>query len=931
MTESHDVPPPRDVPDERRLTTTTADAALLDLVFKHQRHSWRQGESVPVEAYLAQEPQLQGDAQAILDLIYHEIVLREEAGESPQLDEYLRRFPKLAAELELQFELETVIQRESTVMGTDHPTILGVSESRPAGTGGPTVPGYQILGELGRGGMGVVYKARQLRLNRIVALKMILAGDFAPPETAVRFLAEAESIARFHHPHIVQIFAYGDLDGRPYFEMEYVDGGSLADRLGGKPWPLKDAARLVETLARAIHAAHLLGVVHRDLKPANILLTTDGIPKIADFGLAKCLDTETGLTRTERIVGSPSYMAPEQAGEGCKPIVPAADVYSLGAVLYELLTGRPPFQAATVLETLEQVRSLEPIAPARLRPGLPRDLATICLKCLEKDPARRYDSAAALAEDLRRFDAGEPIRARPVGTHERLWRWCRREPAVASMALALLAGLVGVATQWRRAELHLKDELQQRNLAEFHLGYALRQQSRAEENELKQAEANRALRLANDRERIASRRTQERFVAAMTALRKIEDITKNEALLREPQLEGLRAELLQTALGFYAEFQASLEEDGSPEARSHLVEAYARAAQLTWELGRQDEALAAHRRALAMVERMAAATPDDPERRLALARCHTRIGFTLRTMGRPTEARQSYVRARAILEPLAHDHPGIVRHREQLSFTLSNLGVIEQDLGRTDEAIRLHRQALAIHEALVRHQAGNPQYRNDLGWCWRYLSQALGSSGDLVAALRAAERAVGLFEKLVREDRQVEEFRWRLARSLDEMGRIGSLSGRPADAALALERARGIHEALARDNPGFYGVDIVRNRLYAACQRLAAGRPEEASACLRRAEDELKRSHQVRAGMLLHDLACSYILWSAAGREGAIGPAEREARTKRAIEVLRRAVLARHADLMQVRRDPVLDPLRQRRDFEEMILDLSFPSDPFRS
>ena len=244
--------------------------------------------------------------------------------------------------------------------------------------------------------MGVVYKARQLRLNRIVALKMILAGDHASPEAGVRFLAEAESVARLHHPHIVQIFAFGDCDGRPYFEMEYVAGGCLSDRLDGTPRPPRDAARLVEILARAIHEAHRLGIVHRDLKPANILLTADGVPKIADFGLAKWLDVETGLTRTQLIVGSPSYMAPEQAGQSSTPIGPAADVYSLGAILYELLTGRPPFQAATVLETLEQVRSDEPIPPSRLRPKLPRDLVTICLKCLEKEPARRYASSIEL-------------------------------------------------------------------------------------------------------------------------------------------------------------------------------------------------------------------------------------------------------------------------------------------------------------------------------------------------------------------------------------------------------------------------------------------------------------------------------------------------------------------------------------------------------
>jgi tetratricopeptide (TPR) repeat protein/tRNA A-37 threonylcarbamoyl transferase component Bud32 len=883
-----------------------------------------------VETYLAEAPSLRADIQAVLDLIYHEIVLREEAGESPQLEEYLRRFPELAAELTLQFEVEGALGREPTAPGGDEKTVIVGHRPAPAPNGWPTIPGYEILGELGRGGMGVVYKARQLRLNRAVALKMILAGDHAPAEAAIRFLAEAESIARLHHPHIVQIFAFGDHDGRPYFEMEYVDGGSLAERLGGGPWPAREAARLVETLARAIHAAHRSGIIHRDLKPANILLSSEGVPKIADFGLAKCLDTETGLTRTELIVGSPSYMAPEQAGGNAAAVGPAADVYSLGAILYELLTGRPPFQAPTVLETLEQVRSAEPMAPTRLRRKLPRDVVTICLKCLEKGPARRYPSAAELAEDLRRFEAGEPIRARPVGGLERLGRWCRREPAVAALALALLAGLVGVASQWWRAEEHLKDAVHQHRRAEGHLEEARRQRERAEENARKQVEANRALQSANDRERTARRRAQERFVAAMKALGRIEDITQDAALLREPHLEGLRADLLQAALGFYKQLQESLEEDASPGARSQLSEAYARIAQITWELGRQDEALATHRRALALVEQMAAARPAEPDVRFALARSHTRIGFTLRTTGRPAEALDSYEKALGMQEELARAHPGNARYQEVLSWTLSNLGVIELELGRPAAAVALHRRAIAIHESLVSRYAAQAQYRNDLGWCWRYLSQALGAAGDRGAALPLAERAAALYQDLVRTDRGVPEFRWRWARCLDEVGRIRTLSGRATEAAEPLERAAGLHEALARGNPVFYGVDLVRNRLYAAYQRLMAGRPEEAAACIRTAEDVLRRVPQVHPGRLLHDLACSHILWSAAGREGAIAPARREDRTRRAIAALRQAIVAGHGDLDQVRHDPMLDPLRARRDFQEMLMDLSFPADPFR-
>ena len=237
----------------------------------------------------------------------------------------------------------------------------------------PTLPGYEILGELGRGGMGVVYQARQVRLNRAVALKMILAGQHAGAEAAARFLAEAEAVAKLQHPNIVQIFHIDEHAGHPYFEMEYVGGGSLADRLDGTPRPPREAARLVETLAGAMAEAHRQGVVHRDLKPGNILLTPEGVPKVADFGLAKLLNVESGLTRTDSVLGSPSYMAPEQAEGKTKEVGPAADVYALGAILYELLTGRPPFRGATVLETLQQVKTAEPVPPSRLVPGLPRD------------------------------------------------------------------------------------------------------------------------------------------------------------------------------------------------------------------------------------------------------------------------------------------------------------------------------------------------------------------------------------------------------------------------------------------------------------------------------------------------------------------------------------------------------------------------------
>jgi serine/threonine protein kinase len=276
----------------------------------------------------------------------------------------------------------------------------------------PHIEGLEILEELGRGGMGVVYKARQSRLGRLVALKMVLAEGAAGPAERSRFRTEAEATARLAHPNIVAIHELGEHDGCPYFVLELVEGGSLADRLTGTPLPPRPAAELVLVLARAVQHAHERGILHRDLKPANVLLTADGTPKIADFGLAKRLDLDQGQTQTGSVLGTPSYMAPEQAEGRVRDLGPATDVYALGAILYECLSGRPPFKAPSVLETLEQVRTLEPVRPTALQPGLPRDLETICLKCLEKDPRHRYDSAAALAEDLRRFLDDEPITAR---------------------------------------------------------------------------------------------------------------------------------------------------------------------------------------------------------------------------------------------------------------------------------------------------------------------------------------------------------------------------------------------------------------------------------------------------------------------------------------------------------------------------------------
>ncbi len=326
----------------------------------------------------------------------------------------------------------------------------------------PEIPGYEITGELGRGGMGVVYKARQASLKRLVALKMILVG--ADESVRIRFRTEAEAVARLQHANIVQIHEIGEHEGQPYLSLEYVDGGNLQEKYGRKAVPDHEAARLVETLARAMHHTHQRGILHRDLKPNNILLTADGTPKITDFGLAKLLDQGGGPTRSEALIGTPNYMPPEQAAGKISKIGVPSDVYSLGAILYELLTGRAPFRGTTLYNTLEKVRTQQPVAPRRLRKPISRDLETICLKCLEKEPANRYATAEALADDLHSYLEGQTIRARPVPAWQQAWRYLRRRPALAACLLAgaavlcLLAGSLSYFQVTGKLGLHQAEE-----------------------------------------------------------------------------------------------------------------------------------------------------------------------------------------------------------------------------------------------------------------------------------------------------------------------------------------------------------------------------------------------------------------------------------------------------------------------------------------
>jgi tRNA A-37 threonylcarbamoyl transferase component Bud32 len=416
--------------------------AKLEHVLAEYLHALEQGRPVDRAALVAAHPDLAGDLQSFFrnrDAVEHLAVPLKAAADAATLTGP----PQLPA---------------------DAPTVTGPPEmASPSASNVVRYFGnYELLDEIARGGMGVVYKARQVNLNRIVALKMILAGQLANDSDVKRFYAEAEAAANLDHPGIVPIFEIGQHEGQHYFSMAFIQGQSLAKKVADGPFPPREAAELVRKIAEAVEYAHQKGIIHRDLKPANVLLDGSGQPKVTDFGLAKQTKGDSGLTGTGQILGTPSYMPPEQAAGKIDLIGPQADVYSLGAILYCLLTGRPPFQAANPMDTLLQVLDDEPVSPRQLNAQIPRDLETICLKCVSKEAEKRYGSAGELADDLRRFEDHEPIIARPAGFVERAVKWSRRRPALAALIAVAVAGLVVVAwetqvanREWARAEREL--------------------------------------------------------------------------------------------------------------------------------------------------------------------------------------------------------------------------------------------------------------------------------------------------------------------------------------------------------------------------------------------------------------------------------------------------------------------------------------------
>lgn len=630
---------------------------------------------------------------------------------------------------------------------------------------GNLVSSYRIELELGRGGMGTVYKAFDQKLNRYVALKMLHVGASAVREERARFLGEAELMAKLQHTNVVQVYDHGEHEGKMYLVMEYIEGGSLDKDLRGRPQYPRKSAEMVKTLADAVHVAHLSKIVHRDLKPANIMRTSSGVLKITDFGLAKRLQSQSGLTPTGGLMGTPSYMAPEQAA-GKSDVGPAADIYALGAMLYEMLTGRPPFLGASLPETLDQVQNAEPAPPSRLVPRLPRDIQTICLKCLQKSPGRRYTTAQDLADDLNNFLEGLPVKARPTHGVERMVRAIARKPkeaalvatAVGLVVLAVVFGLV----MWKVHEDRERDELQA-----------------AHEKEVGAAKD----------KALAEKQKQEEAEKLHAVFEEMMDLMKTADL-------STRSGLDQFELKLGGKVNSNRGSPNEKKTAIVLADGYLTAAEKRWQQGEQDRAVQNLEQAEGLVGPDNESDNDDVQRRRA--RIHQELGWQLCESASERVRAIGYCQvALTILDRLQKnnvDGPAEQRLRAETLFDravaeadLDTHGIVQQREQNQKEARRDYDAAELLLRKLI--ASADPILRKQIA--------SVGGDGDTSKVARTPE-AEAEFE---RKKADFDKDRRNLARTLGYRGDLDLKMKKVGEADAAYWESHAIREALAKEKP----------------------------------------------------------------------------------------------------------------------------------
>jgi serine/threonine-protein kinase len=828
------------------------------------------------------------------------------------------------------------------------PTYVGGKP--PAKTADPAalpkrVAGYEILGVLGRGAMGVVYKARQSGLNRLVALKMILSGDHAAEHEIARFKAEAEAVAQIQHVNIVQIYEVGEEAGRPYFSLEFVDGGSLDKKIAGNPQPPREAAQLVHLLAAAMDVAHQKGIIHRDLKPANVLIARDGTPKISDFGLAKKLEGASGQTQSGAILGTPNYMAPEQALGKLDDIGPVSDVYALGVILYELLTGRVPFRGTNMIETLKQVATREPVAPSALQDKIPRDLETICLKCLQKDRTRRYATAGALAEDLRRFLNLEPILARPVGRAERAWRWCRRNPLGA-------AAIAGVAV-WAVTMSLLAWRLQvQKSATEAARTEAVKNQHEAE-HQTEVAQANEAD--AKAKGKVARERHEK---AVITVAKLVEEMLKrlqSRVIMTNaaPEVRGLRDQMVKMSREQMMLLAKELEDvDATSFGR---LEAHQLVGDVLRHLGQGQEALGHFKQGADLARKIADEEPNSDKARGNLSVMVTRLGDMERELrGDPRAARAHYEEALRLRRDII-DHPRsgdftALDHTIALSHLELRLGQTDLDVGdpsaarghfqtcmeqrrrwsaakpeldegrsylaeawmwlgvcgwhlRDESAVRDgFGQSVALCDVLIKKHPNAFWFKADLAEIQGYRGDAWLRSGKTNEAKASFDESLANLQAAL--TRQPDETAFRAALAMTE-ARLARFSNAPDDARKHDEVALRIYAELLQIEPNNLAWQGAFARQLARC-----GKPVDAAS----KADALLRTNPSSPVLLLESARC-YAACSAAD------PAAKTKFADKAIGAVRTLTAGGFKDRAALASDPDLVPLRSDPGFQALAAD----------
>jgi eukaryotic-like serine/threonine-protein kinase len=744
-----------------------APEELVARLCDDQVRRWNLGQRVPAEAYLAQCPRLDHDGEAAFELIYGEFLLREHLGDAPTTEEFSWRFPWFAARFARQLELHGILNSEvsgpQTIVRSGARGIAG--EKKTGDPNRSVAPGYEILGELGRGGMGIVYKAWQVSLKRVVALKVIRAGAHTDADAAARFHAEAEASARFQHPNIVQVFEVGENEESAYLVLEYVSGGGLDRKLSGSLQDPGVSAKLIESLARAIHYAHRRGIVHRDLKPANVLLTEDGIPKITDFGLAKLLERDDGLTNVGELLGTPSYMAPEQVKGTSRQITPATDVYALGAILYEMLTGRPPFKGTTPLSTLEQVSSQEPLTPSKIQRHTPRDLETICLKCLQKDPRRRYATADLLADDLRRFLDRQPILARPTPAWERAWKWALRRPAAAAVLVSVLAAVTLFLVMGWHYNTRLRAALRTAQAAE------------------------------QEADSSAGRAVEQRNRALQAFKKLVYDV--QEKLGQTPATRSIRQSLLNTAITGLEEIASSTA--GSPPDLSQAV-AHQKLGDIFRIIGRSAEARRHYDQSRSLAEALLASDPDSLPITEDLYQTHMGLGSLHVTAGQLDAAKVELARAVAMAEAIAA-HPQNDAKPQGLIEAYLQLGRAYSFAREYDSAEKWFRKMQDLAARWVADEPADVQARDFLAASYRKLGDLKKFAKDFAAAREGYVRAIAIGRQVLLDEPGSLPFKAHLGLGLDDLAGVARSQGKIDEARKLFQEAEQLNSELVESDP----------------------------------------------------------------------------------------------------------------------------------